>query len=391
MQEEDKPRYKKILLKIWKIFLLILGFLWVVQQVVSVIDFAAVVDFATELSGVDPEIYLSSQPSDLSIEPITTILDTDFFKVYTLISTVFAVVGTFVITRRRSLYAALGLFVAFIIPRERRHWGRVKDRESRQSIPFARVMLVSQRLNGETKILKETVTDVDGKYRLFISGGSKDHKLRVVANNYQQVDLPIATIARKGELIEVTDDILLDSKGETSIISRSRVKPRVYRYMMWLTYLFSIIYLVIFYYYFLAFPDSLYGAIVGVMFTISVVRNTQVMKERFFRPKGRILEKETKDPIPNVHANLLAGKGVRDTKTTDDRGLVSFNAEAGTYKLQAYKDGYEVASVVDQGGVLDVEVDASGFLKENIYLWRTEVSVATSDGGDASFLNPFKD
>lgn len=385
--------FKRILRRVLRGTLIILGVLWVGLQVATTVAYLPTIRFLSNLFQFDPRLLLSEEESNFSIPVLAVFFDSPFFYLFTITALVFSVTGTLVLARKRSIYVALGLFVAFILPRERINWGVVRDRSSKRAIPFATVRLY-QVIGEDTKLIREEVSDTDGRYRLHLGNLAVNHKLRVSATGYEVVELDLDYRNSGLRFVDLNFEVFLSKHevAEAKLLSQLKyTQSRLYKYLMGIIYLSSVVYLVFFVYYNLAYPGSTYGWVNLALFVFSVGRNTLIVRERSRNNVGRVLDIETGLPLAGVRLRVVDKSGKQEVQMTDKLGIVRFSMPLGNYPLSLYSEDFVLVDNHTGEAKPDqaVTINDHGFMMYDLYM-RIKSDSENSQPKRNELFNPFK-
>lgn len=382
---------KSFIYRIGNTFIKIIAFLiaviYSVSQVLGTIALGAVYDFIDKQLGVPETAYTAPEEPRFAIGFLENLFDTPFFIGLNILLFFVAIVGTLILTRKRSFYAALGLFAAFILPKEEIYRGTVIDEQTKQSIAFAVIRLFEFGENQQLNYIKQTVADVDGRYSLYLSEFSESLKIEVVASGYDIVKVDAAPIPGRSGGFDISQDVILSREEKVS--NKNRIiylQSQFYKGLMWTIYIGSIFLFLIFFYYFIAYPGSLYGVISVVIFGYSSVKNTFTIRQRFLKKSGRIFDYVTKKPIEGIVLNLFDGYQKLESVTSDKNGVVKFHANAGNYQVSMATKGYSLVGV-DPTGSKRVNIEKDGYLESNLFIVKLVFGTSVTNLNN----NPFSD
>src|SRR3990167_3295402 len=113
---------------IYKVILIIVAVIYALLNLLSNIAFYETLSLIERITGINSDDYLT-EGDESSLVFTTSIFDkfftTPFFTVLTILSFVVSIIGTLILTRRRSVYFFIGLFLAFILPGENIYKGMI--------------------------------------------------------------------------------------------------------------------------------------------------------------------------------------------------------------------------------------------------------------------------
>ncbi len=366
---------KKFVIKFSKIALLVLAVFFKLTDYISSFNYEAFISFAEKTLGIESaDAFIEDYNYQYVPESVAIFFDNYFFPIFLTISLVLAIVGTIFLTKRRSVITAIGLLLAFIIPKENIFWGSIKDKSTRSIIPFAVIRVVRLDDKGKREYIAQSVADVDGRYSLYLPNVASDYRLEVEAPGYKPSSESIEGIVNGQEAFNVVQDVILsreDKKSSKKAFNYN--KPKLYKILMWLVYANSILFLLSFIYYVIAWPGEYYGWISLATFTYSVYRNTRVIKQRFFAPKGRFKDSKTKKEISGVTVNFFKDGQKLESVVSDEHGIVKSSSMEGKYHVSVERQGFKVRTPIPwkvEGSAyfVTVEIDKEGYLKNDILL-----------------------
>lgn len=359
-----------------------------------------IVGLIEDHTGADLDFIFSTEDeyeqADVGVDEVDEYINEEFYNVYYVTTILAALIGTLILSRMRNVYEIMGLLLAFIIPRKRKSWGSIIDKETNKEIPLAIIRLykvTNGKLDNEQVI--ETVSDLDGKYRIHVEDTSAEYNVQVHASGYADFETELNYFDDPLETGNFIADIYLTREKDNENKTSNKItylRPRLYWYVMLIMYLFSIVYFIFALYYYWAFPGSLYAIINIVLYSFAFVWNTLIVRERVRKPAGRILDFETKKPIDKANFQLYNKTSQLEVDMTDQFGIVQVNAPAGKYSARIIKSGY---INVDKKGkqeenFIKIQIDEEGHLENNIFMKRV-IEEVTLNGSNApsSSDNPF--
>src|SRR5690606_36606117 len=188
---------------ILKILFIILALLIFIYRSASyLLSFEDVVAFISNLFNIDYESLTYRIPYDHLYIQIQ--------RIFYFISLISAAIGTVVFSRGRSFIDALGIFVAFIIPRKRKLSGTVYDINKSQPIAFTSIRIIRKQASKET-VVASAITDLDGKYKIYLDEITESLYIQARASGYAIYEKELTGLYKN----TVIQDIPL--KNETNI------------------------------------------------------------------------------------------------------------------------------------------------------------------------------
>lgn len=377
--------------KIWKIakpILLVIGALWMFILIFTqTLGYDRAVVIVADLFNVPVED-LIADPTDFS-NPTLDQIQTNSYILFFLASFISAIFGVFILSQGRTLFEIVWLFVAFAIPPKKKYWGLIYDKKDYHPLPFATVRLFN-RQGEDKKFLSQTVSDLDGRYRLNVANASADYVLETQAEAYQ----PSLNEVKSGspELLnrQITLDIAMqklnlpvDAKTLTELIYR--LKSRLYLPTIVFLYIWAIFGITFNLYGMLAWTSP--TSMISFTFYFSAfIWNTYTIRDRFQFGAPSVREIGTKLPIEGVIIKLFKNDvAVANGITTAD-GRVKLDMPEGEYLVEAAKTGYiQVDNNDKEVKLLPVNVRKDGHLGKTLYLRK----VGKDEDTNSTLVNPF--
>jgi len=307
---------------------------------------------------------------------------------YLVFATIIGFLGALLSIGTRNVFEILALFFFGMLPRERKYWGVVFDQDTNHPISFIPVRLFEYE-GDKPKLLSQTVTDSDGRYRLHIE--KPEAKRYTIEINYPGYE-PVITELQKYVAIgnyEFVNDIAL--------VKSNNVKAQVLKWFYYnrprlFTYLFLSIYYVYAFFWLIQFifvinEPIFINILVAVTYTVTFIWNTKILRQRLKPAIGKIKDAETHKPISSAIVTLYTNEAEKISAITDDQGVVKLNIPSGMYKMLVSAKGYLLLSK-DEKGLELVKIGKDGYIDKDVLLQRqvgSEVSVA-----GAELINPFQ-
>jgi hypothetical protein len=312
----------------------------------------------------------------------------NWFYNFTSFSTVIVVTGLFTLTRGRNLLEKLLLLQAYALPRERDYWGKVTDRKTHKPVPFSIIRVLSLDKDGKESFIAQSIADLDGRYRLYLSSSEFQFLLEVKSPGYKVFKEEIRTTLIEGANV-VKVNIVLDKEDDETLINPVRqffVKNRSAVLSLLIAYIFFLstvtflhaVYSLVFHPNFMSVGDFIFY---GFAFPWNVF---VVLQRRRFNP-GKILNNKTKQVVPNVSFQLFLPNKKMLSILSDENGIIKFDVDPGSYDAKVFKPGYVIR---DGNQTIEVDINNEGYLRDNIYLVPLTESVSLPlDSG--TLQNPF--
>src|SRR5690606_2240163 len=99
------------------------------------------------------------------------------YSTLAVLSVTSIIFGFFVLGKGRAWFEKLLLLQAFAIPRERINWGKVYDGFTDKPLAFATLRII-QKKDAKEVVVVSTVSDLDGRYRMYVQFESGEYILR---------------------------------------------------------------------------------------------------------------------------------------------------------------------------------------------------------------------
>jgi predicted nucleic-acid-binding protein len=274
------------------------------------------------------------------------------------------------------------------LPRERDFWGKVTDRKTHKPVPFSIIRVLSLDEDGKETFIAQSIADLDGRYRLYLSSSEFQFLLEVKSPGYKVHREEIRTTLIDGANV-VKVNIVLDKEDDEALINPIRqffVKNRATILSILISYIVFLslvtfvhaVYSLIFHFNFVSIGDFIFY---GFAFPWNVF---VVLQRRRFNP-GKILNYKNKQVIPNVSFQLFLPNKKMLSVLSDENGIIKFDVDPGSYDAKVFKPGYVIR---DNKETIEVDINNEGYLRDNIYLIPlTETVLMPSDGG--TLQNPF--
>lgn len=292
----------------------------------------------------------------------------DYFYNFLAFSSAIVISGLFTLTKGRNLIEKYILLQAYALPRERDYWGKILDSSTHSPVPFAAIRILLITDNTE-KFITESVSDLDGRYRLFLDNNSEQYTLEVRAPGYVTYRGEIKQSIIEGNNA-VRINIMLERENIENKLSpirqfyinhKSKILAILIRYIYFLsivTFLHAV-YSIIFHFNIVSIADMLF-------YGFSAPWNTFVLWERRKFNPGRFINFRTKQPIANVNVQVFLPGDRTLSLLSDSNGIIKLDVEEGDYKIKVFKPGFIIKDHDDH--FITVNVVKDGYMKNNIYL-----------------------
>jgi hypothetical protein len=300
------------------------------------------------------------------------------------LSIVFTIVAGIFLVRSRNIFEMLAIFVASMLPRERKFWGVVFDENNQQAIPFSTIRVVRKEVPNHPQVILQTVTDLDGRYRLNLRERLGNLYLEVQAPSYQivQKEINFLNVLTSGN--EVIDDIGLVRQAASPNIWKERfysLRPKMYVFLKWVVYLSALTGFPFAFFVFLNNPVVINFIFLTVMI-VSAIWNTMVIRDRHNPDAGKILTANRKS-IASAQVELFDNHRKLTSATTDANGIPQFTIPSGVYLIKvSLVTGKQIITT----SLVPVKVTNQGYLSNHIVLDLADLSKVPLQ---QALLNPF--
>ena len=257
-------------------------------------------------------------------------------------------------------------------------WGIVYNNVTKQPIAFATV-----RLYKHGKLYRETITDLEGRYKFPIETG--EYIVQTVHSDYKESKIDVVIVDLE-DLIK--EDIPLTPKLAASTARRISFKDilkknikEINGYIIYTGFLLSVFALIL--------APTLLNFLVFTLYLVGFVIAT-VIRIRRRRPWGYVVESANGRAVPSAFVRIydkLQGRQV-DVQITDNLGRYSTRLSKGRYLLNVDVPNYAFPSkkskgvVTGKAGTKFIQADVKQTKDLNVDL---EVDPAAFSGGSANF------
>jgi 5-hydroxyisourate hydrolase-like protein (transthyretin family) len=331
--------------------------------------------------------------ADLVLKPFVGqgLNDFDTFMYSSLVYATIAVLsvtsiifGFLVLGKGRAWIEKLLLLQAFAIPRERINWGKVYDGHTDKPIAFATLRII-QKKDGKEVVVISTVSDLDGRYRMYVQFESGEYVLQVKANGYDDY-VQIFNASRSAQ--NVTVNIPL-KPFSAKLYSEGLEKPlftkdTLYTLLIVYVYFASII-TFIHIGYSMFFHFGMVSLFNLIFYGFAAPWNTFVLINRTVSKPGRIVDKYNASPIQSAQVQLFKEGKQISSSISNANGIVQFDAEPGTYEIRLSKQGYALEGSIEESDKFKAAINNQGFLDHNIFMTPMQRDMTAT----TNLLNPF--
>jgi hypothetical protein len=381
----SKSPLAKITFQILKTFVFAFCVFWMFILIfVRVVGYDRAVTIVSEITGfsTDELIADSTEHSNTTIDAIQTQAYTLFFWA----SIVSATFGALVLSQGRTLFEVVVLFVAFAIPKQRRHWGRVHDAVTGKDLAFVTVRLYDKLTD---KFLSQTITDLDGQYRLHIPDRTRQYRVEALADGYKVFNLDIAANSAETLDKELIVNIPLTPSESTHQATLKvfweKFRSRIYPFTLVYMYFFNIAGILMAVYGMVANPSPT-DYISFILYFCAFIWNNSVMFDRLKLGVGKFYEADSKHPVTGVQVNIFDQNKQILSVNTLSQSFTKFDLPAGTYKAEISKPGFKLSQA--ETNLTEIKIRDDGYLAQNVYLQKTSEAPQTSTL-TSQIANPF--
>lgn len=319
-------------------------------------------------------------------------LNNIFLSLYTpflVISGFATILGTLILSPNRSLWEIVMLFVGGAIPRQRKYWGLVFDQKTNKPVAFAVIRILQKEADETYTEVGKTVTDLDGRYRMYLPIKNKNYRLEVQSEGYQPFVKEIDY--RHQKLIEsaLIEDIPLVENASAQDSFKSffyTLRPKLYPYVMYFLFLFTEV----------ASVWALYGLVVYfyldtltfmLIYGSSFIWNCITIYDRIKNKTGKVIDEKNKRPLAGALVQVFNDNKQILAIVSDQEGVVKFDLKPGDYIVKVYKENYTVSENSAETS-LTVHITNQGYLSRDIHLYPVSENGLNTLLGN-SLANPF--
>lgn len=286
------------------------------------------------------------------------------------------VVVTSVVAAGSGIGQIIGLLLGAITQRKKKYWGIIVDDLTNKPIPFASITLSTKEIGKDnqikTSVLSQTVSDLDGRYRL--NSDKKDKLyLEVKASGYQ----PFSKFISLNNPLNSTEDIVYDVQlkridAKPNFIKNllNYKKDSVFDFARSILLISSIIGFLFTIYIQINFPDYLNLILLGI-YTILFIITFYPYIYNLIQKRGKVIDLDQNMPIPGAFVRIYNQKQQVSLSLTNSKGEMRFDIKEGEYLILSSKMGYKMISNADNKLIRAV-VKKEGYLDRNILMQRVE-------------------
>jgi len=272
------------------------------------------------------------------------------------------VLGLFILLVKRNIVEFFGIVLFSMIPRERKEWGTIFDKNSKQGVPLSNIRFYSD----DGKIIAQTISDINGRYRMSLYNieEGKPYKLDVQSNGYAKLEKEIKFFKPSVSFI---DDIPLEPQNKNQHRKRIYLNvllgQKTYLFLSLILYINSILILVVSAY-------KLSSNAIAINFLtfyasiIAVIWNGYMFIDMGEVKNGRILSMGSETPLENVIVKIKT-ENEDIISTSDKDGFVKFDIPPGTYKAKIFTYEKDFSENGDSK-YIDLVIQKNGHLKNDI-------------------------
>lgn len=359
--------------KFLKVFLLVLGILWMFILIfVRVVGYGRAVEIVAGLAGVSEDALIAD--STEASNPALDEIQSNFYVYFFVASIIASSFGLFVLSQGRTLFEVVWLFVAFVIPPQKKDWGMVYDKSTKKPVSFATVRLFMQQDSNQVYVA-QTITDLDGRYRLQVGKAETDMNVDVLADTYQPEKLALSKNSPEIVAKEIKVDVPLQKQSTLDELKSSwdrmlnEFKRRAYTPTIIFLYVFVIIGVIHSLYGLIAWPSPT-AVISGSFYVGALIWNTYNLKQRFRSKLVVITDVETMQPISGANLKMYKDGLSVLSLISNAEGVVKIDLDPGKYQLEVMKSGYEMLSDGKQK-LIDAYLNPDGTIDTKLVMRKT--------------------
>lgn len=279
----------------------------------------------------------------------------------------------------RDVLSSIGILIGVVIKRKKKYWGIVFDETDSNPIPFAII-----RVLRNNKLIKQTVTDLDGRYALVVDeGGAYDLVAQADGYRFYKKKLNVNLSA---DIVEDIPMLKLDTKVNYLKRLYYYNKPKIVEGMRAILLILMIlgwVFTVYVTYHSPHFINYLILGIYGVLFFFNVLNLYLYLKKR----EGKVIEKKSGEGVGGAGVRIFQRGKQLDVVLSNAKGVIKFNLKPGIYRFLAHKRGYEMADE-EKGRGIKITL-RKGKLHKNIKMRRQEQTAERTTQNIAYSDTPF--
>lgn len=253
-----------------------------------------------------------------------------------------------------------GVLLGSILYRRKKSWGIVIDANSSKPIAFALLRLRDE----EGKLVKQTVTDLDGEYGFRVEDSSQKYHIEVKASGYQTVQKTV----RLGEN-EIASDFELIPNSEANPKKSIRLRPdKIIKYTNVLVVVSLVIGFSYTVYSFITSPNNINTLFLFVYGILMFFNAFVLYRVNFSKDKevGSIYD-ESGMPLEGVSIRFYRGGELMTLGLSGAHGVIRVKLNPGQYWVVVSKEGFAPTSY-------EVKIDSKGYMNKNLTLGITKSS-----------------
>lgn len=219
-------------------------------------------------------------------------------------------------------------FIWFLPRKKRQPWGIVYDAQNHVPVAFAVIRIFS-----DGKLIKQSVTDLEGKYSFILDQGN--YQMEVVHSEYSQFNKEVSVINKEEQL---TLDVPLQRNGQPTAFNFKKLAQKMLTGLGWVIGIVGLTLSVIA----LVFNLSAFNLIVVALYLIQL---GLLIFVRPVRNWGYIYDQQTGERIKGGFLRIFDKEQSRqiELQLSDEKGRFGFRLPKGSYYLAVAVPGYELA------------------------------------------------
>lgn len=302
------------------------------------------------------------------------------------VSFALALLASIFMMRKRNFFEFLGVLVAGMLPKQRTYWGVISDEETGQPIPFAPIRIWRVNSDGAKQAIIQTVTDLDGRYRLVLKEQLGQSLLQIEAPGYHKFEHEINPTSLDRNTWVVIEDVTLTRLNDITdaqSVFWLEIRPKVYTFLFWGIFITT----------FLQLPLGIFATLnnpvlVSILFlivyTVSNISNFRVARDRLRPQQGRVISQNYSTPVAQASIEIFKAEQKILSVFTDQEGLAHFDIPAGDYMMKVSSTIFANPNLP----LMPIKITAEGFLATNIFVETKEV-VEDQQSGENQLSSPF--
>lgn len=292
-------------------------------------------------------------------------------------SAILSVLAAIFIIWRRNLSEVFAILFLGMIPREHKFWGIVRNKSNLKTLPFIQIKLFKiNPLVDMPEFISQSVSDLDGRYRIDIDNFEKDLALKINTNGFKVFNKKVNQINTQITNKLIVEDIFLEpvNQNERDFLYKfNDLRPLINKIIIWVIFLNYLVYFPFSIWILLNNPVLINWLFALVMF-ITNIWNIMVIRNRYFSKPGIIMDKFNR-PLTNQIFDLYDESKRITSSTTNNKGIINFDIEPGTYLIKPISEA--------KGEFIPIRINNKGYIDTNVVIYDF------SKEGSGSLLNPF--